>query len=78
MLHVVSDAHALVGRPDYIQRMGDQLIPVERNSRQLGSGAYEGELLQLAVYCLLVEERFGKPGNSSTRIGSSTSPSMAT
>ena len=41
--------------------MGGQLIPVERKSRQLGSGAYEGELLQLAAYCLLVEERFGKP-----------------
>ena len=24
-------------------------------------GAYEGEILQLAAYCLLVEERFGKP-----------------
>ena len=25
------------------------------------AGAYEGEILQLAAYCLLVEERFGKP-----------------
>ena len=25
------------------------------------AGAYEGEILQLAAYCLLVGERFGKP-----------------
>ena len=38
------------------------MIPVERKSRRISApAAYEGEILQLAAYCLLVEERFGKP-----------------
>jgi CRISPR-associated exonuclease Cas4 len=38
------------------------LIPVEHKSRLVSAaGAYEGEILQLAAYCLLVEERSGKP-----------------
>ena len=35
---------------------------MERKSRNLSTaGAYEGEILQLAAYCLLVEEHFGRP-----------------
>jgi len=35
---------------------------VEQKSRVISAaGPYEGEILQLAAYCLLVEERFGKP-----------------
>ena len=57
----VSDRHGLVGRPDYILNAGGELVPVERKSRQLSaSGPYDGEILQLAAYCLLVEERFQK------------------
>ena len=59
---LVSHLHGLTGKPDYIQRDGEELIPVERKSRIISpAGAYEGEILQLAAYCLLVEERFGKP-----------------
>ena len=59
---LVSQRHGLTGKPDYISREGGELIPVERKSRSVSAtGAYEGELLQLAAYCLLVEERFGKP-----------------
>jgi CRISPR-associated exonuclease Cas4 len=59
---LVSDTHRLVGKPDYILERDGELIPVERKSRSLsGAGAYEGEKLQLAAYCLLVEERFGRP-----------------
>lgn len=59
---LVSHRHGLTGKPDYISREGEELIPVERKSRSVSAtGAYEGELLQLAAYCLLVEERFGKP-----------------
>lgn len=36
------------------------MIPVERKSRSVSAtGAYDGEILQLAAYCLLVEERYG-------------------
>ena len=59
---LVSHPHGLTGKPDYISREGEELIPVERKSRSVSAtGAYEGEILQLAAYCLLVEERFGKP-----------------
>jgi hypothetical protein len=57
----VSHLHGLTGKPDYILREGEELIPVEHKSRLMSAaGAYEGEILQLAAYCLLVEERFGK------------------
>ena len=62
---LVSHRYGLAGKPDYISREGEELIPVERKSRSVSAtGAYEGEILQLAAYCLLVEERFGKPVRS--------------
>jgi CRISPR-associated exonuclease Cas4 len=58
---LVSHVHGLSGKPDYILSPGEELIPVERKSRHVSAaGAYEGEILQLAAHCLLVEERFGK------------------
>jgi CRISPR-associated exonuclease Cas4 len=57
---LISDTHRLVGKPDYILRTGEELIPVERKSRKLRGGTgYDGEILQLAAYCLLVEEKYG-------------------
>jgi CRISPR-associated exonuclease Cas4 len=59
---LVSHQHGLTGKPDYIRREGEERIPVEQKSRVVSAaGPYEGELLQLAAYCLLVEDRFGKP-----------------
>jgi CRISPR-associated exonuclease Cas4 len=59
---LVSDAHGLVGKPDYILERDGELVPVERKSRKLSAaGAYEGEILQLSAYCLLVEEHFAGP-----------------
>ena len=58
---LVSDAHGLVGKPDYILERDGELVPVERKSRKLSAaGAYEGEILQLAAYCVLVEEHFAR------------------
>jgi CRISPR-associated exonuclease Cas4 len=58
---LVSHQHGLTGKPDYIRREGEELIPLEQKSRFISAaGPYEGEILQLAAYCLLVEERFGK------------------
>jgi CRISPR-associated exonuclease Cas4 len=48
------DPHlALVGRPDYLVRHGDMLIPVEVKSGQPPASPYQGHILQLAAYCLL-------------------------
>jgi CRISPR-associated protein Cas4 len=61
---LVSDRYQLIGRPDYILEEGGELIPVERKDRMLThSGPHESERLQLAVYCLLLEEREGRPVN---------------
>jgi len=55
----VSHAHGLTGKPDYILKISGYLVPVERKSRHVSvAGPHEGEILQLAAYCLLVEERF--------------------
>jgi CRISPR-associated exonuclease Cas4 len=57
----VSDRYGLVGKPDYITDKDGDLIPIERKSRRVRGAPYEGEILQLAAYGLLIEERFGKP-----------------
>ena len=56
---LVSERFGLTGRPDYILEQGNEPVPVERKSRNVSqAGPYGGELLQLAAYCLLVEERY--------------------
>ncbi|MFZ0546829.1 MAG: PD-(D/E)XK nuclease family protein [Candidatus Promineifilaceae bacterium] len=50
----------LVGRPDYLVAAADgQLIPVEVKSRTSPHKPHESHILQLAAYCLLVEETYG-------------------
>jgi CRISPR-associated exonuclease Cas4 len=59
---LVSDRYQLIGRPDYVLEEGGERIPVERKDRMLThSGPHESERLQLAAYCLLLEEREGRP-----------------
>lgn len=61
---LVSDRYQLIGRPDYVLEEGAERIPVERKDRLLThSGPHESERLQLAAYCLLIEERDGAPVN---------------
>jgi CRISPR-associated exonuclease Cas4 len=55
-----SRRHQLAGRPDYVVREGRAVVPVEvKSSRSPASGPREGHILQLAAYCLLVEETQG-------------------
>jgi len=54
-----SHRHRLTGRPDYLVRVGEAIVPVEVKSISAPAEPYEGHLLQLAAYCLLVEEEFG-------------------
>ncbi|NLE77390.1 MAG: Dna2/Cas4 domain-containing protein [Chloroflexi bacterium] len=51
----------LTGRPDYVLRQGARLIPVELKSGGTPAQPYAGHLLQLAAYCLLLEEAEGQP-----------------
>lgn len=53
-----SRAHSLTGKPDYLVGDGPQLIPVEVKSGHAPKQPYPSHVLQLAAYCLLVEECF--------------------
>lgn len=55
---LVSERYGLIGRPDYLVETGDGVIPVEiKSARAPASGQpYDSHVLQLAAYCLLVED----------------------
>ncbi len=58
---LVSHRHRLAGRPDYLVRTKEGIIPVEAKSTKCPANGvpYESHLMQLASYCLLVEETMG-------------------
>ncbi len=53
--------YRLSGKPDYLLRVGGAIIPVELKSTPAPAQPYRGHVLQLAAYCLLVEEALGSP-----------------
>jgi len=50
----------LVGRPDYLIREGDHLVPVEVKSGRSPKQPYDSHIFQLAAYCLLVARAYGQ------------------
>jgi CRISPR-associated exonuclease Cas4 len=60
---LVSERYRLVGRPDELRRLRDgRVIPVEIKHRGTPSrGPPPSHSLQVAAYCLLVEETTGRP-----------------
>lgn len=58
---LISHRHRLTGRPDYLVDAHEGLIPVEVKSTRLrGDDPYDSHKLQLAAYCLLVEDTEGR------------------
>lgn len=57
-----SPRHRLTGKPDYLVETVEGPIPVEvKRTTAPGSGqAYPSHIMQLAAYCLLVEEAHGQ------------------
>jgi len=55
-----SHALRLTGKPDYLVADGADVIPVEVKSRRAPAQPYPSHTLQLAAYCLLVEECYGR------------------
>ena len=57
-----SRRYGLVGRPDYLVQTRDGgksfVVPVEVKSRARPAQPYASHILQLAAYCLLVEDNF--------------------
>lgn len=51
-------AIGLTGRPDYLIKNGNQIIPAEVKSSWAPSSPYDSHILQLAAYCVLVESAF--------------------
>jgi CRISPR-associated exonuclease Cas4 len=49
----------LVGKPDYLIQMRGRLIPVEVKPGRNAARPYESDLMQLAAYCVLIEETTG-------------------
>jgi CRISPR-associated exonuclease Cas4 len=52
--------YGLTGRPDYLIECGNATIPVEVKPGRRAAAPYHSDLMQLAAYCLLVEEQFGQ------------------
>lgn len=61
---LLSHEHGLVGKPDYVLRLGqgrkNETIPVEVKSGNRPPQPHWGHLLQLGTYCLLVEAHYGE------------------
>lgn len=55
-----SKRYRLTGRPDYLVHRREGLVPVEVKSGMAPSRPYDSHLLQLAAYCLLLEEQEGR------------------
>lgn len=49
----------LTGKPDYVIKKGNQLIPVEVKSSKVTDSPYDSHIYQLAAYCYLVEKETG-------------------
>jgi CRISPR-associated exonuclease Cas4 len=57
---LVSQRYGLTGKPDYVLETRAGLIPVEVKPGRSAPEPYESDLMQLAAYCLLIEETTGR------------------
>jgi len=55
-----SHRYRLSGRPDYLVEVEGAPIPVEVKSTRRPAALYRSHLMQLAAYCLLIEEAYGQ------------------
>jgi len=56
-----SARYGLSGKPDYLVEERGRVVPVEVKPGRTAAAPYEGDVLQLAAYCLLAEEEYGQP-----------------
>ncbi|RIL10000.1 CRISPR-associated protein Cas4 [bacterium] len=57
---LVSHRHRLAGRPDFLVEHRGRIIPVEAKPARRAAAPRPGDVLQLAAYCLLVEDVLGQ------------------
>ena len=53
-----SPRHRLTGKPDYLLKNDGEIVPIEIKSGTAPSQPYPSHMLQLAAYCLLVQETY--------------------
>ena len=49
----------LSGKPDYLVKQGEMVIPVEVKSSRVAESPYDSHIFQLAAYCYLVGSTYG-------------------
>lgn len=64
-----SERYGLTGRPDYILERGGEIIPVEVKSGRRPKGPLFSHVLQVAAYCLLLEEEGNNVSHGILRYG---------
>ncbi len=55
-----AERYNLTGKPDYIVRNREGLVAVEVKPLRRAAQPYESDIMQLAAYCLLLEEDWGE------------------
>ena len=58
-LTLYSETLNLVGRPDYLIRENEKIIPVEVKTGKTPAFPHRNHVMQLMAYCYLVEENWG-------------------
>ncbi|MEE9151698.1 MAG: CRISPR-associated protein Cas4 [Thermoplasmata archaeon] len=58
---LVSEKYGLRGRPDYIIKRDGKLVPVEVKTGRVPRGPLFSHIVQLAAYCLLIEDKYNQP-----------------
>lgn len=58
---LISKKYGLRGRPDYIIKKDGNLVPVEVKTGRVPRGPLFSHIIQLAAYCLLMEDRNNQP-----------------
>jgi len=53
----------LTGKPDYVVKKRNQIIPVEVKSSHIKGTPYDSHIYQLAAYCYLIQQETGKRPN---------------
>jgi CRISPR-associated exonuclease Cas4 len=56
---LISKKFQVSGRPDSIIKIDDKYIPVELKTGRVPKGPYFSHILQIAAYCVLVEDKYG-------------------
>ncbi|HEX8847418.1 MAG TPA: CRISPR-associated protein Cas4 [Pyrinomonadaceae bacterium] len=59
---LISRSYGLIGRPDYLVRTDEGIVPIEVKSTKCPPDGrpYDSHVFQLAAYCLLVEDVLGE------------------